>query len=55
MGVLLELGGERITSACSERAIQIKVFYVGRIGASLMRGVIRPPSSIVLPRSFDES
>jgi hypothetical protein len=31
----------RLTSACSERASRINGFYVGRIGASLMRGVRR--------------
>jgi hypothetical protein len=42
-GVRSVVGGGRITSACSERAIQINVFCVGRISASLMRGVIRLP------------
>ena len=41
LGVLSGWRGERITSKRRERAPTIEVFWVTRIGASLMRGVMR--------------
>jgi hypothetical protein len=48
-GEFYQWRAKRITSACSERALWINSFYVQDIGASVMRGVMRPPFRIATP------